>query len=204
MINSLLRILSADTPSKPATRAKIRGAVLPVEYDLERFISNVTNPSSTWTVANHAFKWDGVRKNRDEVVGEIVWQGRSLSGTLCWEYMPSTLTFFDIQDNRMAGEVTFSVLPHTLKTLTLSRNCFTGHLDMASVPRTLSALFLVSNRFHGEVRTRQIYPELAYFYISDNPDLTGSIVQAQLANPDVKLGSMLSAGYIGNTQVEVH
>ena len=93
----LLHTLSSD----PTARAphRIRGAVIPQEYDLARLVENMEGLHPTWRTNVTACAWKGVSCNLAGDVTEIHWGSAmeiygGIRGSFGWRYLPLTLTIY--------------------------------------------------------------------------------------------------------------
>jgi len=169
-----------DSRSGASRPAKVRGAVLPQEYELARLFEEVENPHSSWKVDTPATEWNGLNIDSycwsDELpklyhypqqehnmftpkgyewstkgVRKIIINRRRLRGKLNLRYIPYSVTFFHAGHNELTGTVQLDSLPPSLLYLNLSHNQFSGSVDLISLPKSLQILFLENNKFSGNV-----------------------------------------------------
>ena len=50
----------SDSTGERRKAARVRGVLLPQEYDLERLVSNIVNPLPSWNASVPAHKWEGI------------------------------------------------------------------------------------------------------------------------------------------------
>ena len=102
-----------DMPSsrEPSRTGKIRGAILPQEYDLERLVADISPRHSSWTVAIPACKWEGVTCNEQEEVTEINLDLDSFDSSL---------------NGELSGLLHLQHLPRTVLRTSVTANCFSG------------------------------------------------------------------------------
>ena len=129
---------------KPVTRTgKVRGAKLPLEYDLVRFVADIKGPHSSWKASTPACEWKSVICDEDSRVENIDLSFMYLSGSLQWSYLPRTVLSFAASDNHLTGTVPFDLLPPELTDLCLLQNAFSGELDFTHLPDTLKEINLL-------------------------------------------------------------
>mmetsp|Transcript_33649 Transcript_33649/g.46044 ORF Transcript_33649/g.46044 Transcript_33649/m.46044 type:complete len:284 (+) Transcript_33649:84-935(+) len=177
--------------------SKVRGASLPQEYILERLVSNASNRHRSWNSSVPACDWEMVECYEENTVTGLIWTDLNLGGTLCWEYLPSTLyavhaeenmlegnftwphmlpemTSIRLDENYFMGNVDLRNLPRVLEELHLSMNSFSGEIDLTCLPQTLQALFLSCNEFSGTVDLTNLPDELEYLGLGKN-ELSGAL-----------------------------
>ena len=135
----------------PGTRlpSKVRGANLPQEYELARFIENITNPHATWTSSTPACEWQNVFCQDDTYVVVLEWDCLRLSGSVQWMWLPKTVLSCDFSGNNLSGTIPFEVLPQGLASLNVGSNKFFGVLDLSHIVSELDKLYLGDNKFQG-------------------------------------------------------
>ena len=171
--------------------AKVRGTVMPQEYELEKLLERITSRYDSWNVSNHACDWSGMKCNEEREVTVIDWTCCGIRGPLNWAHLPSTLKemyacgdeiqgdlpledfpnhleVLSLFDNYLRGELDFSQLPKTMKQLFLNRNDFEGHVDLTCLPTTLLYLELQQNTLCGEVRLDKLPEGLQGLNLGEN------------------------------------
>ena len=84
---------------------RVRGANLPQEYELARFVQNISNLDPSWNTSTHACDWKGVNCDAELHVSKIMWMFMGLSGSLEWNYLCRTLREFAGWDNKFTGSI---------------------------------------------------------------------------------------------------
>ena len=160
---------------------RIRGAILPSEYELYRFIRNVTNRNPTWSTSLSACDWEWVTCNTAREVKRLRWGGLGLCGSILWKHTPATIELLDMGGdasgdhiNFLSGEVNFRLLPPGLLALYLEFNKFTGELVASHLPSRLKSLHLASNYFHGFINFYELPSSLFVLDVSKNARLQGN------------------------------
>lgn len=161
-------------PSKILKLGKLRGAVLPVEYDLLRLIENITNPHNSWMGDTPACEWMGVVCNEKLQVTKIEWGLMKLQGTIIWSALPNSLRDLSLLNNQLTGHVDLTHLPEGLNELWIMQNYFSGSVDLTCLSCGLNKLFMSNNEFVGSVDLTQLPDSLMSLSLSRN-HLTGSI-----------------------------
>ena len=150
------------TQSRPG---KVRGNILPPEYELSRFISNVTVPRyskyhKTWTAEKSVTEWAGVDCTYPATVIAIRWGGLALHGTLDWAHLPSTVTDLHLGaalkgcllvKNYLEGRIETSLLPRGLQEFSSPSTRFSGPIDLTQLPPALCSLNLCGNQLSGSL-----------------------------------------------------
>ena len=177
MIGSLRRPSTfqfSDTASENRKAARVRGALLPLEYDLERLVSNIVNPLPSWNVSMPAHQWEGVECSDGEVL-EFVVECKKLEGSLECNTLPRSLTRFSVYKNKLRGELDLVNLPPHLCTLDASYNQFTGNIDLCHLPLTLTSLILSANKLRGHVTFTNLPSGMRNLSVRNNAELTGTV-----------------------------
>ena len=205
----------SDTPSPPRKRrktvekvtsdetsgaalGKVRGAQLPQEYELSRFVENITIPfhrhepprrrggkPSSWNTDTPACEWEGIACEHGERVTLMDWSpygrmagqgmlGIPMTGSPAWDYLPRTLENCYLYENRLSGEVKLDSLPSSLRIFQLGGNAFTGGVDLCNLPQNMQELWVQENDLSGEVDLSQFPANFVSLDLSDN-EFTGNI-----------------------------
>ena len=162
---------AADIPR--AVRAgKVRGN-LGQEYQLERFVHNLTQRHPSWTSETPACKWYGV-SCRDQEVFSIDWEKEKLRGSFEFSGLPPSTARFLCSKNRVFGFLPLLEFPSSLLRVVVAANQFSGllnlndlwstviyfeahvnvlsgALDFSTLPLDLRELRLAKNNFDGEL-----------------------------------------------------
>ena len=168
----------ADAPSKgtKATKAgRVRGVLLPQEYDLERMIQNIVNPLPSWNASTPAREWQGVQCSDEGNILKFEAESKSLRGTLLWSLLPRSLTRFSVYANDLSGEIDLGDLPEKLRSLNASYNRFTGTVDLCHLPSTLCSLILSKNYLSGHVTFEHLPSIIRSLALRNNAELTGTV-----------------------------
>ena len=173
---------SSNEFSIPSSRAaKVRGAQLPSQYLLVRFVSNITGQDITWNSDADACTWKGVHCNGDFEVKYVLWPDFNLHGTPCWKYLPSTTRTVDLSNvmvhdtmNILEGSVPLYELPHAMEILVLRKNKFSNELDLSHMPRTMLTLDVLSNCLEGSAELEQLPGTMSFLNLSRN-QMSGSL-----------------------------
>ena len=153
--------------------SKVRGALLPSEYELTRFVSKIENPHISWSASTPACEWKGVTCVDSRI--QIVDWGRSgLKGSLLFEWMPRASRFFYLFNNQVGDFVKLDSLPPQLTCLDLDINTFSGSIDLIHIPSTFRTLSLRNNAFAGSVDLNHLPPNLEELYLNNN-NLSGRV-----------------------------
>ena len=169
----------------PVRAAKVRGGTLPPELELSRFLGDVHNLRSSWSVETPIHKWEGVRCNEEGNVEEISWPTFALRGTIHqWSYLPSTLRVLCLgpmlgTGNELEGKLITEDLPRQVKRLVLSNNNFTGPVNFEAIPADVVKFDLFGNSFSGEVIFNNLPSRLEYFDLGRN-EFSGKVCMAHL------------------------
>ena len=171
--------LPGSVPSHSTSRApgRIRGAALPQEYDLARFVENLEGLHPTWRTNVTACEWAGVTCNEMDEVKTIKWGSTSgyfslvhgeIRGSVAWKYLPVTLTSLNIDGDKLRGEVVPKLIPTKLKTLSFSHNQFFGVLEMHFLPSSLEELYADHNELTGNINLTDLPPNLEELWLEEN------------------------------------
>ena len=148
----MFAVYLAETDSGSQCRiGRVRGAELPQEYELMRFVAHVKQLDATWNSSTPACEWKDMTCEDGVHVTHIRWSYSNLSGSFNWDSLPRTLISFSVWTNKLEGSVHLDGLPPSLTHLHLPNNAFTGSLDLQSLPSMLIELFLGENEFVGSV-----------------------------------------------------
>ena len=164
----------SDTTSKITKAGKIRGMQLPLEYDLERMVSNIENPLPSWNASVPAHKWKGVICSGDAIL-KFEAESKLLRGTLSWSTLPRSLTRLSVYSNKLSGDIELENLPPKLSSLNASYNRFTGNVDLCNLPVTLNALILSENELYGHVTFTNLPSVIVSLSLRNNVELTGTV-----------------------------
>ena len=168
-------------PSTQGTRpGKVRGMIFSQEYELERLVRNVENTHSSWTTATNACRWSGVTCNDAAMVDRITWDWLKLHGSMLWQHLPRTLTFFSVSPNSLEGEVDLINLPPQLEYFFVNHNQLSGRVDLSGLPSTLQVLGLRSNKFSENVYFQVVPTTLSALWLQENEELTGTLGEHEL------------------------
>ena len=160
--------------------SKVRGACLPQEYELSRFITDIRNPDISWNTLIHACKWEGVTCDEKFIVVNIKWDKqmyssrKKLEGSPRWQYLLRTVLKFTVAHGQLTGEVPLDTLPPDLTDFNAFSNEFTGEVNLCHLPYTLGQLLLFSNWFHGNVDLTCLSKNLYGLLLHEN-NLSGEI-----------------------------
>ena len=92
----------------------------------------------------------GITCDANERVVSIVWNAKSLNGTLNGSILPDKLESLYLEDNSIIGELPISY-PDTLKGIYLQNNLITGVLNMSSFSTNMTEIYLTQNSLTGSV-----------------------------------------------------
>ena len=169
--------LPGSVPSHSTSRApgRIRGAALPQEYDLARFVENMEGLHPTWCTNVTACEWAGVKCNDKGEVTALDWTNpdhvpreHGARGSVAWKYLPLTLIELNLDNGDLTGEVEFRCLPQSLKICDLSSNCFFGKFDSRFLPPLIEHLYLNNNKFTGHINFTNLPPNLTVMWLEGN------------------------------------
>ena len=192
LLSTQKRIRCADEYAKSTRPSKVSGALLPLEYYLERLVAKVENPLPSWNLSNPACEWNGVRCKNKEIQGltwhklniggelnfatlssflyfeEIVIKSTSLSGNIPLENFPESMELIALAMNLFSGPIDLTRLPSHLKKCHLYQNKLSEEIDLTQLPLTLEVLSLHENAFSGTVELTKLPPKLRHLVLSDN------------------------------------
>ena len=169
--------LPGSVSSQSTSRApgRIRGAALPQEYDLARFVKNLEGLHPTWCTNVTACKWSGVTCNEMDEVTALDWTNSDYvpkvyptRGLVVWKYLPLTLIDLHLDNDDLTGEVEFRCLPQSLKLCNLSSNRFFGRFDPQFLPPLIEKLYLNQNDFTGQINLTKLPPNLTDMWLEHN------------------------------------
>ena len=162
--------------SRRARPSKVRGAMLPQEYELVRLFADVKKPDSSWNVNTPACEWYGIKwENRYSTqVYKINLKWFRAGGELHLTYLPYTVTYFCGATNDFTGTVCLDSLPPSLEYLNLATNHFTGPVNLTSLPQSLLYLYLEENNFSGDICLSQLPRRISHICLNNNT-LTGKL-----------------------------
>ena len=195
----LVPLYTTDVPNKNRGPCKVRGALLPQEYNLAHVIEDLENPHPSWSTSSHACMWKGIRCETEKV-SVILWHGMKLSGHLKFNWLPRTLVDIYMRSNRLSGSVHLSSLPASLKILSLSQNSFTETLDFSQLPGNLQVIDLGHNQFEGNVELGSFPLTLTELDVSHNK-LSGSVYFSSLP-PGINLMYLEHNRFTGTPDLE--
>ena len=158
--------------------------------------------------------WPGVHAT-DGVIDAIEWLFILGNGSLCFEWLPKTLTVFNVYTNELVGTIDLCSLPANLthflvhhnhlsgsadlrnlpKNLTdlwLMENMMSGSLDLTSLPETLENLRCESNQFSGSIDVTKLPKSIKAVVLNDNA-LSGSLILSIL--PQCLISLLLARNY---------
>ena len=148
--------------------SKVRGTVLPPQYELSRFISSFGTQHPSWTTYNTASAWSGVKCDAAENVISLNWDGREIDGSVVLSRLPSSLIEAHLSCNMFNGEITLSDLPHLIQTFRISKNFLNGSADLTRLPCTLVRLALTQNLMEGTISLTCLPATLTYLCLCKN------------------------------------
>mmetsp|Transcript_32214 Transcript_32214/g.44193 ORF Transcript_32214/g.44193 Transcript_32214/m.44193 type:complete len:251 (+) Transcript_32214:37-789(+) len=156
-----------NTPNRPG---KVKGAILPQEYDLDRLISatNIERKSLSWNISTPACNWKRVKCDEVGNVNSLSWNTLRISGVLQWKYIPHTVVRLDFFKCDLSGEIEFESLPQFLRFCNLGKNNFAGTLDVRKIPRKIEELYLNGNQLEGNVDMCNLPDSLLRFSLWEN------------------------------------
>jgi len=161
---------------------KVNRLAFPQEFQLTRFVENIENRDPYWNISTPACKWSGIICNEDEQIIEIKWLKevilRELSGSLQWDFFPTTIHTFTAIGQTIWGTVQFNTLPSSMLSFTSLHSRFYGSLNICDLPRKLTKLEVGDNDFDGNINLSDLPPSMTYFSAWGNK-LSG---KANLAN----------------------
>ena len=158
--------------------AKVKGAVLPQEYNLARFVANISNPGVTWTTNIRACDWKGVECNTDEQVEYFglnpfdlfgAEEEDNYSGTFAWIYMPDTIkSFFMASQAGITGTLPVADLPTSLTSFALTMCNMFGPVDLTVLPPNMHRLNLKDNQFSGALDLMSLPARMGVLLLEGN------------------------------------
>ena len=200
----MITVSAADFDyTTPLTRSgKVRGSVLPTEYELVRFVRNVSHSEPTWTPNTEACEWYGARCDDERILLELNWASIGLRGPLSWENMPRSLEHFRGSRNKLGGSLPLGCLSEKIHTLYLSDCELVSQLDLSEMPRIMKILCLAENNFEGSIDLNHLPHDLNVLILSDN-QLSGEISLNYLPPSlmDLRLSSNEFAGEVSLTNL---
>ena len=194
----------ADTSSSQAPRRarahKIEASLLPLEYQLDRFLHTVEHRDPMWNDSTPGCAWNGVRCDDSGHIEAIDWDSwgdrghrKPLTGFLNWAFLPRSVRSLRLGSNQLSSatsstkqcynsvEITVDLrsLLHEIKVFELGGNKFTGGLDLTALPSQLRILYLETNIFSGEIDLTTLPSSLRELGLCRNK-LSGSLDLTQL------------------------
>ena len=170
--------IPSNTSIVSSTLGKVRSASLPQEYELARFVQDVELNSEfqkTWSTHVPACQWAHVScEPNTHQVEMLLWEALSLSGTLHWKYMPTSLSVVDLSINEFNGKVAFSLLAPELTEIYFTQNHFEGGLKLKSLPASTKHFCASYNAFSGGISLSNLPQELRTLSLERN-QLTGEV-----------------------------
>ena len=121
-------------------KGRVRGANLPQEYELSRFIQNIANPHPSWNTSTPACDWSNVYCDVELHVKKIYWRRMKLAGLLQWNYLCRTTREFTTVQNDLSGGVPLDTLPSPMTEFVVNANAFSGELDLSHLPNDMDTL----------------------------------------------------------------
>ena len=168
----LLCFFETVDPSNANTQetrpGKVRGANLPQEYELTRFVQNIENPHPSWNASTPACDWEHVTCDEELHVIWINWNGMNMKGSLQWNYLCHTVLEFRAWLNQLRGNVLLGALPSQIVRFDLSTNGFSGELDWSHLPGEMIDLFFSDNKFKGCVDFKHLPLSLKVLQVQYN------------------------------------
>ncbi|KNH07537.1 hypothetical protein XU18_2069 [Perkinsela sp. CCAP 1560/4] len=122
--------------------------------------------------------WKGVVIADDEVV-EINWRNCGFTGSLCLEWLPSSVREFAAFHNGLTGTLECAALPTAMKKLGLGDNAFTGQIDLETLPERMELINVCNNELSGSLKLESLSDTLTHFVTSSN-QFSGSVDLTQL------------------------
>mmetsp|Transcript_22207 Transcript_22207/g.30544 ORF Transcript_22207/g.30544 Transcript_22207/m.30544 type:complete len:247 (-) Transcript_22207:154-894(-) len=169
---------SAKTDEKFSVRrqqsAKVRGAIIPAEYAMEKFLQTIQHTQPAWSTNTPICEWPGILCDTKLQVESIKWTSQDLSGTVRCSMVPSTVEKLNLSNNLLTGSLHLADLPYCLQQFHAHHNDFEGNLELADLPPHMERLMLSSNRFSGSIDLRHL-PNLLQSLWIDRNLLTGSL-----------------------------
>ena len=180
-----------DLEPRESAPARMRGAILPHEFDLLRFLADVQHDEPTWNMNTAACSWNGVMCNMKGEIKTLIWNAKLLTGILHWRHLPDSveevavgqnslvggLPLEDIRsnfktlhtyENKMNESLTFSLFSRRMEYINIARNRHTDGADLSVLPQTLTQLDISFNEFEGSLELRFLPSGLVEFYATNN------------------------------------
>mmetsp|Transcript_23837 Transcript_23837/g.37144 ORF Transcript_23837/g.37144 Transcript_23837/m.37144 type:complete len:205 (-) Transcript_23837:44-658(-) len=114
----------------------------------------------------------------DCAVKKIDFSDADISGSIQLEWLPLTVKIAYFSDNYLTGTVCLTKLPDSLSKLSLACNSLTGTIDVTKLPDGLNTLIISHNQFEGETDFSLLPGSLECFWMEENTNLSGSIIEA--------------------------
>ena len=165
----------SDAAGESRKAGRVRGLLLPAEYELERLVSNIVNPLPSWNASVPAHKWEGVTCSDEGSILIFNAENKKLCGGLLWNALPRSLLDFSVFTNELMGEIDLADLPPDLSALDASYNQFTGSVDLSHLPPSLTSLILSVNMLSGDVTFANLPSGLISLSLRHNAELTGTV-----------------------------
>ena len=122
----------SDTAGENRKAGKVRGVALPLEYELERLVSNIVNPLPSWNTSVPAHQWEGVDCSGGREILGFVAKGKRLMGSFQWSTLPRSLLEFSVYNNKLSGELDLVGLPPRLISLKIQFLYLVGTFSFSS------------------------------------------------------------------------
>ncbi|KNH06249.1 hypothetical protein XU18_2754 [Perkinsela sp. CCAP 1560/4] len=143
---------------------------------MEMVISEITNKEKICGDVDEPEdieQWEGVIIEDGEVV-VILWQVRRLEGSLCVEWLPSSVMELHAIEKKFTGTLDWASLPTSMKSISLGCNAFTGPIGLERLPKSMKYLEVCKNQFSGSLKLDSLPDTLTYFYANSN-QFSGSV-----------------------------
>ena len=101
------------------------------------------------------------------------------TGTLETAYLPQELTYIFLNSNKFSGTVDMENLPHNLQDFDIGINCFAGSFKLTNLPKRLESLRAYDNQLSGELAFESL-PETLRFLSLHTNQFCGKVILRKL------------------------
>ena len=164
-----------------------RGSLLPVEYDLERLIQNISNPHPSWKSSTPACEWRGIkcsdsfseiRSSENAYEQQGTFQGTTHYGESAPKHKRTkaiqivTSIAWGLYEIEMShnpeGPLRWEFLPSTLLCFRLSGARLSGNVNLGVLPRGLQVFNVCNNDLDGPLDLPALPPSILHLDLSMN------------------------------------
>ena len=116
-------------------------------------------------------KWKGIECNIINKVTDVKWNHHFLDlggGYIELTHIPLTVTYFNIQSQKLQGSLIMRILPKHMKELYLTSNYLRGEINLAHLPENIKDVYLGDNFFTGSLKLQDLPVSVEYLILRQN------------------------------------